>query len=117
MVGNAAKFTEAGEIKVSAWREGQEVCISIADTGPGIPKEEQEAIFRPFGQLRRDAGKPAGTGLGLPISLRLVEAHGGRIWVESDLGWGATFYVTFPLVASVQQASSAGALEHPLGGA
>lgn len=117
LVGNAAKFTEAGEIQVSAWREGEMIWVAVADTGPGIPKEAQTAIFRPFGQLKRDAGKPAGTGLGLPISLRLVEAHGGRIWVESEPGQGATFYVTFPLVASVQQASGAGALEHPLGGA
>ncbi len=109
LVSNAAKFTEKGHIKVFArLQKGphglEEVLIGVEDTGPGISKEDQEKLFKPFSQV--DASltrKTGGTGLGLSISRNLVEMHGGRIWVESEVGKGSTFYFTLPLI----QASTA----------
>ena len=104
LVSNAAKFTENGYIKVFArLQKGphglEEVLIGVEDTGPGISKEDQEKLFKPFSQV--DASltrKTGGTGLGLSISRNLVEMHGGRIWVESEVGKGSTFYFTLPLI-------------------
>jgi len=98
LLSNALKFTEKGYIKCRAERNGDEILVSIEDTGIGIPEEEKERIFEKFkqvGDLIR--GKPKGTGLGLPISKQIVEAHGGKIWVESKLGQGSIFYFTIPL--------------------
>lgn len=102
LVSNAAKFTEEGEIKVSAKALSEdgasELLFMVSDTGPGIAPQDQEKVFQPFSQLD---GSPAlrsgGSGLGLSICRHLVELHGGRIWVESELGKGSTFYFTFPL--------------------
>jgi signal transduction histidine kinase/CheY-like chemotaxis protein len=94
---NAARFTEQGGVRVHTRQEGGDVIVSVADTGPGIAKEDQARLFQPFQQLdgstRRRYG---GTGLGLSISRNFVELHGGRMWVESDKGHGATFCFRLP---------------------
>ncbi|MFZ5919388.1 MAG: GAF domain-containing protein [Chloroflexota bacterium] len=98
LVSNAAKFTEQGRITVRAWREAEDVAISISDTGIGIPADQQEKIFREFEQVDGSATRRVGgTGLGLPISRHFVELHGGRIWVESAEGQGSTFTFTLPI--------------------
>jgi signal transduction histidine kinase len=101
LLSNACKFTEKGEIRVRAYVEGSEIIISIADSGPGIAPENHELIFEAFRQTKEGLRKGEGTGLGLPISQRLAEAHHGRVWVESSLGKGATFYVALPLQTSL----------------
>ena len=101
LLSNAVKFTPAdGRIDVSARIEDGQVEIAVADTGPGIPADEQETIFEEFEQTT--AGKQAeGTGLGLPLSRKLVELHGGRLWVESEPGQGSTFHFTLPVQQEV----------------
>ncbi|PJF32740.1 MAG: hypothetical protein CUN52_00030 [Phototrophicales bacterium] len=98
LVANACKFTDTGKVTLSAKHQPQEntLLISVADTGPGIAPEEQSLIFQNFQQTRIGMEK-GGTGLGLPISSRLAEAHGGKLWVESALGAGATFFVQLPI--------------------
>lgn len=95
LIGNAAKFTPAGgRIFLRAERHGREVRFSVTDTGPGIAPEQIEHIFDPFWQAQRGARE--GAGLGLPIAKGIVDAHGGRVWVESEEGVGSTFYFTLP---------------------
>lgn len=111
LVGNAAKFTETGYVKISAQTEEDKLRIAVEDTGIGVPKDKQEAIFQAFeqgdGSIQREF---AGTGLGLSISKQLVELHGGKIWVESPpaqhsragkMGQGSTFFFTLPLAEQV----------------
>ncbi len=94
---NAAKFTpDGGRITVSARAAGDEVVFSVEDTGPGIRPEDMKRLFSPFEQLETGRRK-GGTGLGLAISKRLVEAHGGRIWVESEYGRGSRFSFSIPI--------------------
>ena len=97
LLSNAIKFTPPdGRVDVSARLDDAVVEIAVADTGPGIPDADQEAIFQEFEQSA--SGKEAeGTGLGLPLSRKLVELHGGRLWVESEVGRGTTFRFTLPL--------------------
>ena len=103
LVGNAIKFTERGEIVVDVKMELQtkqavSLHFTVSDTGPGIPSEKQQAIFERFTQADGSATrKYGGTGLGLTISSRLVEAMGGRIWVESDVGKGSIYHFTVHL--------------------
>lgn len=97
LISNAAKFTEEGSITLSVKNRGDEVLFAVIDTGPGIAPEEQEVIFEPFIQTETGIQHAGGTGLGLPISKRLAEAHGGRLWVESQPGEGAAFYVMLPV--------------------
>jgi signal transduction histidine kinase len=96
LVSNAVKFTPSGgRVDISALAEDGRVEIAVTDTGPGIRPEELERIFEEFEQAT--AGKKAeGTGLGLPLSRKLVELHGGRLWVESEPGKGSTFRFTLP---------------------
>jgi signal transduction histidine kinase len=95
LTGNAIKFTpKGGRVFVRAEEAGDEVLFSITDTGPGIAPEHIDRLFDPFWQDKRTAR--LGTGLGLPISRAIVEAHGGRIWAESTVGEGATFAFTLP---------------------
>jgi signal transduction histidine kinase len=96
LLSNAVKFTPAGgEVDVSAARVDGEVWVSVADTGPGVAPGDRERIFEEFQQT--EAGvEHEGTGLGLTLSKRLVELHGGRIWVDSELGKGSTFVFTLP---------------------
>ena len=95
---NAVKFTEKnGSVTVNAEPDGQSIVIAVRDTGIGIPKEDQAVIFEEFRQGSGDyTRKQEGTGLGLALSKRLVELHGGRIWVESEPGRGSTFRFTLP---------------------
>lgn len=96
LIGNSMKFTPpGGSITVRASNEGNHVLFSVADTGPGIPKENLGDIFGRYWQAKRT--ERMGAGLGLPIAKGIVEAHGGRIWVESEHGQGTQFYFTLPL--------------------
>jgi signal transduction histidine kinase len=99
LLSNAVKFTpEQRSIGVEMVRDPQCDRISVSDSGIGIPKEEQEAIFREFYQAGTTTeGVREGTGLGLAITKRLVELHGGKIWVESEPGRGSCFTFTLPI--------------------
>jgi two-component system sensor histidine kinase/response regulator len=99
LLDNAIKFTPAGgHITVSVRQEPTDVQFSIADTGSGIPPEQHERIFEKFAQAGiRAEGQRAGVGLGLTFCKLAVEAHQGRIWVESDQGVGTTFHFTLPI--------------------
>lgn len=97
LLSNALKFTEQGAVTCSARRQGENTLqISIADTGIGIPEDARGLVFEKFSQVISDilTDKPQGTGLGLPICKEIVEHHGGRIWVESELGKGSSFFFT-----------------------
>jgi signal transduction histidine kinase len=98
LLSNALKFTsEGGRIDVrAALREGRAE-VSVADTGVGIAPEDQEAVFEEFRQVGTADKKVEGTGLGLALSRKFIELHGGRIWVESELGRGSTFTFTLPV--------------------
>ena len=97
LLSNAVKFTPAeGRVDVSARLDDGQVEIAVADTGPGIAPEELETIFEEFKQAT-DGKRAEGTGLGLPLSRKLVELHGGRLWVESAAGNGSTFRFTLPV--------------------
>jgi signal transduction histidine kinase len=97
IVSNACKFTERGEIKVTTHQSDGELIIEIADTGPGIATEDSVSVFEAFKQTRTGLRQGGGTGLGMPISKSLAEAHGGRLWFESELGKGTKFYVSLPI--------------------
>jgi signal transduction histidine kinase len=97
IMSNACKFTEEGEIKVRARHIKDEIVITFSDTGPGIPVEERDLIFQVFMQTQSGIKKGGGTGLGMPIAKSLAEAHGGRLWFESELGKGTSFYVALPM--------------------
>jgi two-component system, NtrC family, sensor kinase len=97
LLSNAVKFTpEGGEVVVATASRDHEVLISVTDTGPGIPLEDHERIFEEFQQTDVGVRQREGTGLGLALSKRLVELHGGRIWVESEPGHGSRFVFTLP---------------------
>jgi signal transduction histidine kinase len=98
LLSNAIKFTpEGGRIEVEAKQVDGSVEISVSDTGDGIAPEDQEAIFEEFRQVGTAAKKVEGTGLGLALSRKFIELHGGRIWVESLVGVGSTFTFTIPM--------------------
>ena len=98
LLSNAVKFTpEGGRVEVKAMRGDGSVEISVSDTGIGIASKDQETIFEEFRQVGTDyAHKREGTGLGLTLTKKFVEMHGGRIWVESEVGKGSTFTFTLP---------------------
>ncbi len=97
LISNAVKFTENGTITCRARNINSELVISVIDTGRGIPGGDHEKIFEKFKQSGTVIkGKQKGTGLGLPICKEIVKHHGGRIWVESELGKGSTFIFTLP---------------------
>ncbi len=98
LVGNAIKFTEVGEVGVQVTVTNGVFVVSVSDTGAGISDADQEKIFEEFQQADSSSTrKQGGTGLGLSIAKRIIELHGGRIWVESSLGKGSTFWFTLPL--------------------
>ena len=98
LLSNAIKFTpEGGRIEVRAVPVDGLVEISVSDTGVGIAPEDQEAIFEEFKQVGTAAKKVEGTGLGLALSRKFIELHGGRIWVQSEVGVGSTFTFTIPI--------------------
>jgi two-component system, NtrC family, sensor kinase len=97
LLSNAVKFTPAGgAVGVSAAQVNGEVRVFVADTGPGLAPEDHERVFAEFQQTDAGIRQGEGTGLGLALSKRLVEMHGGRIWVDSELGHGSTFVFTLP---------------------
>ena len=101
LVGNALKFTpKGGAIDVRGRLNGDEALFTIADTGPGIPPENLPHLFDRFWQARET--RRAGAGLGLYIAKGIIEAHGGRLWVESKLGAGTTFFFTLPRTPALQ---------------
>ena len=102
LVNNAIKYSpDGGEIRVSGRAEGGSLHVSVADQGVGIPPRELDKIFDRFHRVDGDlARRVSGTGLGLAICRGLVEAHGGRIWVESEPGVGSTFTFTLPISES-----------------
>jgi signal transduction histidine kinase len=98
LVGNAIKFTDTGEVALKASTANGSYTVAVADTGPGIAEADQAKIFEEFQQSESAHTKAkGGTGLGLAIAKRIVEMHGGRLWVESSLGTGSTFFFTVPL--------------------
>ena len=106
LIGNALKFTPAGGIITArAEKRGRDVQILVSDTGPGIPKENLADVFSPYWQAKR--AERLGAGLGLPIAKGVVEAHGGKIWAESEPGDGTRFYFTLPLHVESEAATSA----------
>jgi len=103
LLSNAIKFTEQGSITLSAKKKKNEFIFAVMDTGPGISQEMLSSIFEPFVQATDDIKHTQGTGLGLPISRSLVQAHGGNLWVESMIGEGTTFYFTLPFRPTMTQ--------------
>jgi signal transduction histidine kinase len=98
---NAEKFSPAGTcVRVRARAEDDEVVVSVIDNGAGIARDEQARIFDRYYQSSNGAGG-RGTGIGLTIAQRFTELHGGRIWVESELGHGATFSFTMPAAGAL----------------
>jgi signal transduction histidine kinase len=97
LVSNACKFTPEGSVTIRAQAQPEAILISVHDTGPGIAPEDQQTVFETFRQTETGLKSGAGTGLGLPISLRLAEAHGGKLWLESEPDKGSTFYVQLPI--------------------
>ena len=98
LVGNAIKFTDAGEVVVTATANNGSFDVSVRDTGPGISTKDQAKLFQEFQQADNSTTrKKGGTGLGLAISKRIIEMHGGRIWIDSAVGKGSTFCLTLPV--------------------
>jgi signal transduction histidine kinase/uncharacterized small protein (DUF1192 family)/HAMP domain-containing protein len=102
LISNAIKFTEAGAVSIRGQVAEGRFLLAVSDTGVGIALEDQERIFEEFQQVDGSSTrKQGGTGLGLAIARRIVELHGGRIWVESTPGQGSTFHLSLPLVAGM----------------
>jgi signal transduction histidine kinase len=98
LVGNAIKFTDAGEVAIQAKANNGSFHVSVRDTGPGISAADQSKLFQEFQQADNSiTRKKGGTGLGLAISKRIIEMHGGRIWIDSTIGQGSTFSFTVPV--------------------
>ncbi|SIQ68776.1 HAMP domain-containing sensor histidine kinase [Halanaerobium kushneri] len=96
LVGNALRYADEGKIEVDAEIKGRRVLVSVADNGPGIPKEYQSKIFEKFVRAGSDKEEKSGTGLGLAIAKEIITAHNGRIWVDSEEGEGSTFSFYIP---------------------
>ncbi|HEY9075465.1 MAG TPA: ATP-binding protein [Anaerolineaceae bacterium] len=104
LIENASKFSpHEGKITVSAHQEGNWVHIAVADTGPGIPPESKEKIFEKFTRLKTSERSTKGLGIGLAFCKLAVEAHGGKIWVDSQVGSGSTFHMTLPVSPSREE--------------
>ncbi|MBX3063217.1 MAG: hypothetical protein KF726_09600 [Anaerolineae bacterium] len=101
IVSNACKFTANGHIAVRVNKIEDEIRLEVEDTGPGIAPEDQADVFLAFKQTESGLRTAGGTGLGMPISKSLVEAHGGSLWLESVVGKGSTFFVKLPLTAII----------------
>ena len=103
LVGNAIKFTDEGEIVIKASQSNGTFSVAVCDTGPGISEDDQKKLFQEFQQADSSTTKKkGGTGLGLAISKRIIEMHGGKIWLESQVGRGSTFAFTVPTRAEQQ---------------
>ncbi len=110
LLGNALKFTSSdGRIRLSIEPDGNRVCVTVRDNGPGIPAEYQGRIFEKFGQIEaRSNGKKYSTGLGLTFCKLAVEAHGGSIGVESEVGKGSTFWFVLPKDGAAHEGKKTG---------
>jgi signal transduction histidine kinase len=100
LAANAVRFTEAGEVELSARASDGALLVAVSDTGPGIAERDRQRIFEEFQQAEVSGGRSrgdSGTGLGLAIARRIVELHGGQIWVDSHVGKGSTFRFTLPV--------------------
>ncbi len=97
IMSNACKFTSNGSIWLRAIHTDNEILLSVQDTGPGIAPDDQSLVFEAFKQTETGLRQGGGTGLGMPISRSLVEAHGGRLWLTSEPGKGTTFFVALPI--------------------
>ncbi len=106
LLNNAFKFTPAGgSITVKARKDKACLVVDVQDTGRGISKEEQERLFEPYQQMEKERARLSGLGLGLSLSKKLVELHGGQIWVQSEKGTGSTFSFSIPLEVKEKPAS------------
>jgi signal transduction histidine kinase/CheY-like chemotaxis protein len=116
MLSNAVKFTpEGGRVGVRASIRGQDLVVEVTDTGPGVPAEDRQRIFDAFQQGARHPEQTEGTGLGLTLSKRILELHGGRIWVESEAGQGSTFGIALPVGSSEPALTSVPQVSHGSG--
>ncbi len=107
LLSNAGRFTEQGGVRVQAQQEGNQIIVSVADTGPGISADEIDEVFKPFQQLDGSIHSHwTGSGLGLSISKHFVELHKGRMWLESEPGQGATFFFRLPIAEAVSPMDS-----------
>jgi len=98
LLGNAIKFTDEGEVRVEVTASNETFLVSVFDTGPGLSEADQRMIFKEFHQVDGSSTrKKGGTGLGLAIAKRIIDMHGGRLWVESTLGQGSNFFFTLPV--------------------
>jgi signal transduction histidine kinase/uncharacterized membrane protein len=103
LVGNAIKFTDKGEVAIKTTMSDGSFTVAVRDTGPGISPSDQGKIFEEFQQADNSATKrKGGTGLGLSIAKRIIAMHGGRIWVDSEVGMGSTFAFTIPVTVERQ---------------
>jgi signal transduction histidine kinase len=102
IISNAVKFTRQGKVIIRAYATGEQIRFEVQDTGIGIAPADQYLVFESFKQAKHDLLETPGTGLGMPISKFFVEAHGGRIWFESTLDVGSTFYVELPILTETQ---------------
>jgi signal transduction histidine kinase len=103
LVGNAIKFTDAGEVAIKAEAKNGSFHVSVCDTGPGISAADQAKLFQEFQQADNTiTRKKGGTGLGLAISKRIIEIHGRKIWIESQPGRGSTFAFSLPVIVERQ---------------
>src|SRR5262249_16386233 len=103
LVGNAIKFTDAGEVAIKAEANNGAFYVSVRDTGPGISAADQTKLFQEFQQADNAiTRKKGGTGLRLAISKGIIELQGGRSWVEAQLGQGSTFAFTLPVIVERQ---------------
>jgi signal transduction histidine kinase len=101
IISNACKFTRRGMITIEAHQQSDEVIITVKDTGLGIAPEDKALVFESFKQTQSGLRQGGGTGLGMPIAKSLTEAHGGRLWFESELDNGTTFYVALPIKSTL----------------
>ncbi|MBS1803373.1 MAG: GAF domain-containing protein [Acidobacteria bacterium] len=107
LISNAVKFTDAGSITCLARKDGDELVVSVIDSGIGIAPADQPKVFEKFKQVGDTlTDKPKGTGLGLPICKEIIEYHGGHIWVESEPGRGSTFSFTLPIAEAAAGAEA-----------
>ena len=98
IVGNALKYAQPGPpVRLQARVEDDSVVVSVTDQGPGIPEDDQGRIFERYYRGQQARGSLTGMGMGLPIARQVIEAHNGRLWVESRPGEGATFFFTLPV--------------------
>ncbi len=113
LISNAIKYSPVGgQIELSARHFGNTVRVTVSDNGPGIAKEEQAKLFQEYYQAAAARTVPEGTGLGLAICRKLIEMHGGRIWVSSESGKGSKFHFTLPVCAmSVEETVAGGVAE------